>query len=158
MTRLGRITIYAIGIGVWLSGMLWLVFHYLISDEGSLGPVVSPFEAWSLTSHGAFAFAAIFVFGMLWGAHVPARWSRARRRVSGGSLVGVLGWLIVSGYLLYYAGGEELRAAVSLAHWLVGLAAPLAFLAHRLKRRRALPALTRAEIAKWRRWPGITQP
>jgi hypothetical protein len=88
MTRARRMAIYAIGIGVWLSGVLWLVFHHFISDHGSLGPFVSPFEAWSLTLHGAFAFAAIFVFGLLRGAYVPARWSRAQRRISGGWLAG----------------------------------------------------------------------
>jgi hypothetical protein len=133
-----RISIYAIGIGVWLSGVLWLVFHYFMSHQGSFGQVVSPFEVWSLTLHGAFAFAAIFIFGLLWAAHVPTGWSRRKRRVSGGSLAGILGWLIVSGYLLYYAAGEEFRAAVSLAHWVVGLAAPLVFFAHWLKRRRTL--------------------
>jgi hypothetical protein len=166
MTRARRNLIYAIGIGVWLSGVLWLVFHYFVSDQGSLGPVVSPFEVWSLTSHGAFAFAAIFIFGLLWGAHVPARWLPAQRRVSGGSLAGILGWLTVSGYFLYYAGGEEFRAAVSLAHWVVGLAAPLAFLAHGLKRRGTLPAasqmraaaLNRVEIAERTKWPATAKP
>jgi hypothetical protein len=101
---------------------------------------VSPFELWSLTLHGAFAFAAIFIYGLLWGVHIPVRWLRGKRRVTGGLLAGVLGWLILGGYLLYYAGGEEFRAAVSVAHWIVGLAAPLGFLAHWLKRRGTLPA------------------
>jgi hypothetical protein len=154
MTRPRRISIYAIGLGVWLSGVLWLVFHYLVSHQGSFSEVVSPFELWSLTLHGLFAFAAIFVYGLLWGAHVPARWLRGKRRVSGGSLAGILGWLVGSGYLLYYAGGEEFRAAVSLAHWVVGLAAPLAFFAHWLKRRPTLIGrpvairLHRAEMAR----------
>jgi hypothetical protein len=32
--------------------------------------------------------------------------------------------LTVTGYLLYYAGGEESRAAISIAHWIAGLLVP----------------------------------
>jgi hypothetical protein len=34
--------------------------------------------------------------------------------------------LAVTGYLLYYAGGETARALASVAHWLPGLALPIA--------------------------------
>jgi hypothetical protein len=40
-------------------------------------------------------------------------------------------WLVLSGYLLYYAGGDAFRAAVSLGHWTVGLIALLLLLLHR---------------------------
>ena len=140
LSRTQRASIYAIGIGIWLTGVLWLLFHYFVVYPGRFGPTTSPLEPWWLALHGAFAFTVIWIFGLLWGVHVPAGWSRGRRRPSGGVLAGLLGWLIVSGYLLYYAGGEEFRAGVSLAHWIIGLAAPIAFLAHRLNRHRRLSA------------------
>jgi len=131
-----RIAVYTVGIGVWLSGVLWLLFHYLVVDRGPLGPTASPLEPWSLTLHGAFGFAAIWVFGLLWGAHVPAGWSGKRRRLSGGLLVGLLGWLIISGYLLYYVGDEQVRAVASITHWAIGLIVPIGFFAHRYRRSR----------------------
>jgi hypothetical protein len=44
---------------------------------------------------------------------------------------------VLTGYLLYYAGGDEFRAAVSLGHWTVGLAALIFLLLHRRIRRSA---------------------
>jgi hypothetical protein len=38
----------------------------------------------------------------------------------------VLIGLAATGYLLYYAGGETARALASVAHWLPGLALPIA--------------------------------
>jgi hypothetical protein len=43
--------------------------------------------------------------------------------------------LIVSGYLLYYAGDEGLRDKVSLIHWIVGLAVVLVYLLHRVSKK-----------------------
>lgn len=135
MPRGRRLALYAIGIGAWLSGGLWLLSHYVVADREPFGRSAIVFEPWWLKLHGAFAFAAIWMFGLLWGTHVAAGWSGRRRYLSGGLLAGLLLWLIVSGYLLYYAGGEATRSAVSLAHWLTGLAAPLGFVAHRLRRK-----------------------
>ena len=64
----------------------------------------------------------------------------AEHEVEKGGEIFRVGQLIVSGYLLYYAGGEEFRSRVALARWIVGLAAPLGFFAYRLKRRSTLSA------------------
>jgi hypothetical protein len=136
LTPLRRLALYAIGLGLWLSGGLWLLFHYALARPGPFGPSVNPLEPWWLKLHGAFAFAGIWFFGLLWGAHIAARWPYGQRRRSGSLLAGLFLWLIVSGYLLYYAGGEATRPMISLAHWVVGLAAPLAFVGHRLRRSR----------------------
>jgi hypothetical protein len=86
--------------------------------------------------HGAFAFAAIWMFGLLWGVHVTAAWPSARRRWSGGGMMGILLWLTVSGYLLYYLGDDTVRSNVAILHWAVGLACPIVYLAHRLNYRK----------------------
>jgi hypothetical protein len=57
---------------------------------------------------------------------------------SGLALLGVYIWLVLTGYLLYYAGADDaFRAAVSLGHWTVGLAALIFLLLHRRIRRSA---------------------
>jgi hypothetical protein len=132
LPRAHHVAVYAIGIGLWLSGGLWLLFHYFVQHPGPFGPVPNPLEPWWLKLHGAFAFAAIWIFGLLWGVHIVAGWYTGRRRGTGGLLAAVLGWLVVSGYLLYYLGDETLRPLVSLLHWSIGLALPAAFAAHRL--------------------------
>jgi hypothetical protein len=132
LPRSRHIAVYAIGIGVWLSGGLWLLFHYFVVHPGPFGPTSSPLEPWWLKLHGAFAFAAIWLFGLLWGVHIVAGWSGWRRRGTGGLMVAILGWLILSGYLLYYLGDETVRPLISLLHWVIGLAVPVAFTAHRV--------------------------
>jgi hypothetical protein len=131
-----RWALYIISAGVWLSGGLWLLFHYFLVRQGEFGPTANPLEPWWLRLHGAFAFAAIWMFGLLWGVHITKTWPHRRRRWSGGILAGVFVFLIVSGYLLYYLGDDALRPIVSVFHWGIGLACPIFFLFHRLNRRR----------------------
>lgn len=137
--RLGRTRrweLYVTGIGVWLTGGLWLLFHHFLARQGDFGPMENPLTPWWLRLHGAFAFAAIWILGLLWGTHITAAWPRKRRRWSGGVLTGVFVFLVVSGYLLYYLGDDQVRPVVSVLHWAIGLACPLFFLLHRLRRRR----------------------
>ena len=136
LSRPRRLALYIIGIGVWLSGGLWLLFHYFLVQQGEFGPTPHPLEPWWLKLHGAFAFATIWIFGLLWGVHVTRFWPSGRRRWSGGVMTGVLAWLIVSGYLLYYIGEDKARSVVSILHWGLGLACPVFFLWHRIHRKR----------------------
>lgn len=130
--RAGRLSLYAIGGGLWVSGGLWLLFHYFVQSPGDFAAGPHPLETWWLRFHGAFAFAAIWVFGFLWSVHVAPGWADGERRRSGGLMVGLFLWLILSGYLLYYLGHERLRSFTSLLHWSLGLLLPFAFIFHRL--------------------------
>uniref|UniRef100_A0A7V4XQL4 DUF4405 domain-containing protein n=1 Tax=Acidobacterium capsulatum TaxID=33075 RepID=A0A7V4XQL4_9BACT len=139
ISRGWRWQIYLIGVGVWLSGGLWLLFHYFFVTQGEFGPTENPLTAWWLGLHGAFAFATLWIFGLLWGMHVTAAWPRKRRRRSGAALVAVLAFLVVSGYLLYYVGDDKVRPVISVMHWAMGLAAPAFFAAHRVRLRKRRP-------------------
>ena len=126
-----RMTVYAMGGGVWFTGAVWLVLNNFLMREGPFGAEPHPLEFWSLAAHGAFGFAALFVCGLVWGVHVVAGWNSRRRRWTGSLTFGLFAWLILSGYLLYYLGDDRLIALTRLGHWLLGLAAPLLFLVHR---------------------------
>lgn len=130
--RTRRLGIYATGSGLWLSGGLWLLFHYFMQSRGDFTLAPHPLEAWWLRLHGAFAFGAIWVFGLLWSVHVTPGWADGKRRRSGAVLVGLFLWLTLTGYLLYYLGHERLRSLTSLLHWSLGLLLPGPFLLHRL--------------------------
>ena len=126
-----RRTWYAIGIGTWLSGVLWLIFHEFLARPSEFGVSPNPLEPWWLRLHGAFAFAALWLLGIVSALHIPPGWRTDRRRWSGGWLVAVIAWLILTGYLLYYVGADGPLAVIVVLHWAVGLAAPLAYLLHR---------------------------
>jgi hypothetical protein len=117
--------------GVWASGVLWLVFHDFLRRPGEFGITAHPLEHWWLLAHGAFAFASLWLLGFLSVAHVAARWAWRRQRGSGLALLAAYIWLVITGYLLYYAGADQFRAAVSLGHWTVGVATLFLLLLHR---------------------------
>ncbi|MFC5489484.1 hypothetical protein [Dokdonella soli] len=121
---------------LWTSGIGWLVFHYFLRQAGEFGEMSHPLEAWWLRLHGAGAFAGLWLIGLLWAIHLVPGW-KSRRRPSGIVLSGLLSVLVLSGYLLYYAGGDRMHEVVALVHWLVGLALPLPLLLHGLRGRRA---------------------
>lgn len=147
-----RRLIYIIGLGVWVSGVLWLLLHDFFMQAGEFGMAPHPMEPWSLRAHAAFAFAAIWLFGLLSAAHLQKGWNSRRKRYSGVALASAFFALIVSGYLLYYVGDEHARAWLSTMHWVVGLVAPLAYVAHRIARRRATdPSQHRDEFRRRRR-------
>jgi hypothetical protein len=126
-----RFALYIIAAGLWLTGTAWLLFHYFLMRETPFGPNPHPLEFWSRAAHGAFGFASLWLFGTLWAAHVFEGWRSLRRRWTGSLMFGLFSWLVLSGYLLYYLGGEELLTATTILHWSIGLAAPVPFLLHR---------------------------
>jgi hypothetical protein len=118
-----RRCVYVAGIACLASGVSWLLFHHFIRHEGSFGPEAHPLERVSLAVHGAAALAMAWAFGLVWLAHVRRGWHRGRNRKAGAVMVATLAVLGASGWGLYYFGDETWRAATSLLHWIVGLAA-----------------------------------
>lgn len=127
-----RLTTSCVGLGLWLSGVLWLIFHYFLQRQTDFGLHPHPMEFWWRASHGFFGFLALWTMGFVWGTHVIGAWKSGRLKVSGGILCGLLVWLGGSGYPLYYLGNERLLTAVTLLHWSVGIVVPIPFLIHRL--------------------------
>lgn len=136
LPRPRRLGVYAVALGIWGSGVAWLILRYWLRKPGEFGPETNPWEPWALRVHGAFGFATLWSLGLLWGVHVVNGWGAKRRRWSGAGLLGLLLVLTLTGYLLYYASGDELRAVLSPLHWVIGLGAPALFLFHRFARER----------------------
>ena len=128
--------LYTTCIGVWLTGILWLVFHFWFRRQTDFGVAAHPLEHWWLVAHGAFAFASLWMLGTLWRAHITRGWRARRHRKTGGTLFAAFMALVVSGYLLYYVGEDRWRDVLSPIHWIVGAALPLSFIGHWLLRRR----------------------
>jgi hypothetical protein len=80
--------------------------------------------------HGAAAMAILVLVGMLLNGHVRLAWGARRNRGNGSLFLGAFGLLTITGYGLYYVGGESLRAWTSWTHLAVGLALPLLLVLH----------------------------
>jgi hypothetical protein len=121
-----RYSLYAVTAVLFGSGAMWLATRYL----EAWGASAQSWAALSMRVHGATAMAILALAGAAVALHVAAAWRKRENRVSGLALAAALLTLTATGYCLYYAGGESLRAFASLAHWILGLAVPLFFAVH----------------------------
>jgi hypothetical protein len=121
-----RYALYATGTALVGSGVMWLVAHYLALRWFA---AESP-ENLAMRIHGAATMAILPIAGAAVALHVVDAWREGRNRLSGLILGATVVILTVSGYGLYYVGGESLRGVASLSHWVVGLALPVIFGAH----------------------------
>jgi len=125
---------------LWLSGTLWLTFHYFLRTEGEFGPEPHPLEAWWLRLHGLMVMAALALAGSLAPNHIRLAWNRRSNHHSGLPMLALTVWLAATGYALYYFSSDDNAAWLPLLHWIPGLALPLLLGLHiRLGRRRAPP-------------------
>ncbi len=134
LTRNQKWLVFSVSIGVWLTGVLWLVYEHFMRVPYEFGLKQDPLESVWQKLHGGFSVAATFVLGLLWSVHVVKGWDVRWRRLSGGALLGVIVFLIVSGWALYYITAQRWQNWTAIAHWAIGLAALLFFLIHWLSR------------------------
>jgi len=106
-----RILLYVALCALLVTGVAW--------EALDPGPAASAL----MKIHGALAMLALILVGMLLVNHIPTGWATLKNRWSGGLLLGILGWLAASGYLLYYSGSDAVRAFASQSHLWLGLAA-----------------------------------
>jgi hypothetical protein len=136
LSRRRRWLTYSVLGGLWATGAVWLVLRYGLQRPGEFGPAPHPLQPWVLRTHALFAFATLWLGGLLWAIHIAPTWRRGHRRVSGILTIASLLLLVGSGYLLYYTGDDRWRAGVSAVHWIIGLLALVPFLVHLLHDRR----------------------
>lgn len=115
---------YLVSFAVFGTGAAWAFCHFFARPPNEFG-VASPAESWLLKAHGAAAMATLLLLGTLLPLHVKFAWRAGRNLRSGLTLLSIFGFLVLTGYGLYYAGGERLRALTSAAHLWVGLALPV---------------------------------
>ena len=135
--KLHRQLLYWVMAMVWLSGVLWLGFHYFLRVAGEFGATPHPLEIWWLRLHGLTAFAILIALGSVLPVHVRRAWQLKKNRMTGLLMGLVLVWLSLTGYALYYFSSDANESWLPLLHWLVGLTLPLALVLH-IQRGRAL--------------------
>ena len=124
---------------LFLSGAAWWALHRWGQVGGEFGPRPHPLEPWLIRLHGGTAMAVLVLLGLLLPVHVRRAWLVARNRVSGSVMLVLCLLLALSGWALYYAGGEATRAAAGRVHVVIGLTLPVFLLAHIAFGRRSRP-------------------
>ncbi|MBI2517152.1 MAG: DUF4405 domain-containing protein [Opitutae bacterium] len=122
---------------LFLSGTGWWVLQRWLPVETEFGLQSHPAQHGMILLHGSAAMLALLLIGTLVPLHMKRGWHTQLNRPNGIMLVSLVALLSLTGYGLYYAGGEALRAAASLVHLGLGLAFPAALLWHIVRGRRA---------------------
>ena len=146
LKRLQRYFLYTVLALLFLSGVAWTYWTYLPASPGDFETSAT---AWAMKIHGAAAMAVLVLIGMLLSAHVRFAWRARRNRANGSVFLSAFAVLTITGYGLYYAGGERLRAWMSWIHLGVGLALPTLLLIHIFlgrRTRRSNQSRTRARL------------
>lgn len=137
--RLGRrheLWVYGLAALLLLSGAGWLVAHYFLAIPTEFGDPHQPSEPWWLRLHGAAAMGFLVIVGTVLLNHVVRAWHLRSNHKSGLVFMGLLAAMVLTGYALYYFGGEETRPWISKAHWIAGLASAVALPIHAVLGRR----------------------
>lgn len=112
------------------SGAGWWVLHRWLQVQGDFGPQPHPAQRPLMLIHGAAAMLALVILGTLVPLHMKRGWRARLNRANGIMLIAFVGLLTLTGYGLYYAGGESLRSVAGTAHTTLGLALPFAVIWH----------------------------
>jgi hypothetical protein len=137
LKRFHRYFLYAVLALLFLSGAAWSYWNYFVPSPGDFE---TSSKAWAMKIHGAAAMAILVLIGTVLTAHVRFSWRAGRNRTNGSVFLSAFGVLTITGYGLYYAGGERLRAWTSWIHLAVGLVLPILLLIHILLGKRTRPA------------------
>jgi hypothetical protein len=136
LSPLQRRTVYGVITLLWLSGALWLAFHYFLRVPSTFGDKPHALEIWWLRLHGLAGFAALVAVGSMLPVHVGRAWALDKNRMSGVVMKMVFFWLATSAYALYYFATESNETWLPLLHWIVGLSLPLVLVIHVRRGRR----------------------
>jgi cation transport ATPase len=147
LKRLQRYFLYAVLAVVFLSGVAWAYWNYFVTLPNDFEMSA---KAWAMKIHGGAAMAVLVLIGMLLNVHVRFAWRARRNRANGSVFLSAFAVLTLTGYGLYYAGGEGLRAWTSWIHLAMGLVLPILLLIHILLGRNTRPTVqssTRSRFA-----------
>jgi len=120
---------YAVLFLLWLTGALWLYFHYFTETISNFGKTRNPLETLMLHSHGILAYLSLLILGSMF-AHVKRGLTLKINLVSGLFLISTFTVLSITGLLLYYSGSIPIRNIASLAHWVIGIILPIVIFFH----------------------------
>lgn len=124
---------------LWLSGALWLLFHYFLRTPGTFGPQPHALEPWWLRLHGIAMMAILVLVGTTLVHHAHKAWRLGKNRIMGALLTGYVIWLAATGYALYYFSSDTNETWLPLLHWIPGLSLPVVIAVHVLAGRHRPP-------------------
>lgn len=121
MPRRQRLVVYTVCIGLWASGLLWLLLDLFFERQGEFGWTPHPLQPPILLLHGVLAILSLYVLGWVSSHHALRWWSEGSRRLSGGIFLALLLLLTITGFALFFLVDDEWQRAAKLVHEVVGV-------------------------------------
>lgn len=129
------------------TGATWFLLHdgpQLLGVPSVIEEAARPTLPWLMSLHGAAAMLGLLLLGSLGPQHIGWAWKARTNRLTGTIVTLAQALLVVSGYLLYYAGGEDLRFLARWSHLVPGFVLPSLIAWHVIEGRRARQAVRAA--------------
>jgi hypothetical protein len=126
--RIGTVLLATLS-ALWLSGLGWLLVHYLYAKRAEFGVLRHPLETPLLTIHGVLALFGLFLLGWFAARHASAA-AGPRRRASGWWLTLWLAALVIAGGAQFFLASDIWQARATLLHEILGAALILPVFAH----------------------------
>jgi hypothetical protein len=134
LSRWHRAGVSVTTLALWGTGVVILWAHVFGKKAGPFGPEPHWVEFPARAAHGLAAPVFLMVLGSLAPRHVPSGWQTGTRRGSAVTLGTAALILILTGWGLYYAGGDTLRQGIRWTHSALGMLLLPFFLFHSKKK------------------------
>jgi magnesium-transporting ATPase (P-type) len=129
ISRRHRLTLYAVSLTLFLSGVCWAWIHHL-DEAGRAGEDLVKLKQPLIAVHGFSAMAFVLLLGTLLAGHVRRAWHARKNWKNGVFFLAAISLLTLSGYALYYLGDENWRNAAGHFHLWLGVMAPAFLVLH----------------------------
>jgi hypothetical protein len=131
LSRMQHVLVIASTLAVALPGFaLWWMRYFMEASGGDFSLYRHPSEPWWLAFHVLAAPLFLFALGHVFLNHARRHWEARLHRGSGALLLAAAAVMTWSGYALYFAGGEGMRAFCVDAHLASGAVFSLALVWH----------------------------
>lgn len=118
----------------WGTGTVLLWARYFGRKDGPFGPENHWAESPTRAIHGGMVLVCLLALGSLVPTHFRAGWLTGTRQTSAFTMVTTTLILILTGWGLYYVGGDSLRQGLSFTHSGLGLLLLPLFFIHSRRR------------------------
>lgn len=130
LERWHRVTLYTLLGALFLTGCLWLIVRYFMSQQTEFGPQNSPVQHLALKIHAFFVMPFCFIIGSLLLQHIRRAFQAQKNIYSGTVLLLTILILVITAYGLDYISNEESHVTWSLVHWILGSSLPIILWLH----------------------------
>jgi hypothetical protein len=135
MKRWELVLLHVSTLAVAISGLVYGYMKYVMTGSDPDSPLGHPWQPDILKAHVLAAPFLVFAFGLIARGHALPKWRSGETpgKTTGGSLLGLVAPLVLSGYAVQVLTGDALRKGMGWGHTAAGAVFAGAYVLHLLK-------------------------